>query len=114
MRSIGWLMLMGVVVSLAALGDASAQGRIKRVHALTVRLLDSLGGRFGPAIGRCDPLQHRQAGEAMDVAPALTSGDIAMTFPGGYDGAATIAFEGDDGFPFTLVGLYPELVTYEG
>ncbi|MDB5471999.1 MAG: phage protein [Caulobacter sp.] len=98
----------------AGAAAGSAQGRIKRVHALTVRLLDSLGGRFGPAIGRCDPLQHRQAGEAMDGPPALTSGDIAMTFPGGYDGAATIAFEGDDGFPFTLIGLYPELVTYEG
>ena len=98
----------------AGAAAGSAQGRIKRVHALTIRLLDSLGGRFGPALGRCDPLQHRQPGETMDVAPALTSGDIAMTFPGGYDGAATIAFEGDDGFPFTLIGLYPELVTYEG
>ena len=98
----------------AGAAAGSAQGRIKRVHGLTVRLLDSLGGRFGPAIGACDPLQHRQAGEAMDAAPPLTSGDIAMTFPGGYDGTATIAFEGDDGFPFTLIGLYPELVTYEG
>ncbi|MDO9337918.1 MAG: hypothetical protein Q7T61_16095 [Caulobacter sp.] len=98
----------------AGAAAGTAQGRIKRVHGLTVRLLDSLGGRFGPAIGRCDPLQHRQAGDAMDAAPGLTSGDIAMTFPGGYEGAATIAFEGDDGFPFTLIGLYPELVTYEG
>ncbi len=98
----------------AGAAAGSAQGRIKRVHALIVRLLDSLGGRFGPAIGRCDPLRHRLAGEAMDAPPGLTSGDIAMTFPGGYDGAATIAFEGDDGFPFTLIGLYPELVTYEG
>lgn len=98
----------------AGAAAGSAQGRIKRVHGLTVRLLDSLGGRFGPAPGRCDPLQHRRAGEAMDGPPALTSGDVAMTFPGGYDGAATIAFEGDDGFPFTLIGLYPELVTYEG
>ncbi len=98
----------------AGAAAGSAQGRIKRIHSLTVRLLDSLGGRFGPAIGRCDPLQHRQPGEAMDAAPGLTSGDIAMTFPGGYEGTATIAFEGDDGFPFTLIGLYPELVTYEG
>jgi len=98
----------------AGAAAGSAQGRIKRVHGLTVRLLDSLGGRFGPAPGLCDPLQHRRAGEAMDGPPALTSGDVAMTFPGGYDGASTIAFEGDDGFPFTLIGLYPELVTYEG
>jgi len=91
-----------------------AQGRIKRVHALTVRLLDSLGGRFGPAIGRTDPLQHRQPGEAMDAPPPLTTGDINLVFPGGYEGAARIAFEGDDVFPITVVGLYPELVTYEG
>jgi hypothetical protein len=50
----------------------------------------------------------------MDGPPILTTGDIAMTFPGGYEGRASIAFEGDDVFPFTLIGLYPELVTYEG
>jgi hypothetical protein len=98
----------------AGAAAGTSQAKTKRIHGLTVRLLDSLGGRFGPALGDTDPLQHRPAGGGMDAAPALTTGDVAMSFPGDYDGAATIAFEGDDVFPFTLIGLYPELVTYDG
>jgi hypothetical protein len=92
----------------------TAQGRPKRIHRVTVRLLDSLGGRFGPAPGACDPLQYRRSGSAMDAAPALWTGDLVQTFPGGFDGAATIALEGEDVFPFTLIALFPELATHEG
>jgi hypothetical protein len=92
----------------------TAQGRSKRIHRLTVRLLESLGGRFGPAPGACDPLQYRRSGSVMDAAPGLWTGDLVQTFPGGFDGAATIALEGDDVFPFTLIALFPELATHEG
>jgi hypothetical protein len=92
----------------------TAQGRAKRIHRLTARLLESLGGRFGPAPGACDPLQYRRQGSGMDAAPALWTGDLIQTFPGGYDGAATIALEGDDVFPFTLIALFPEMATHEG
>ncbi|MBX3480003.1 MAG: hypothetical protein KF842_06360 [Caulobacter sp.] len=98
----------------AGAAAGTAQGRQKRIHRLTARLLDSLGGRFGPAIGRTDPLQHRGPADIMDGPPPLTTGDVMLSFPGDCDGAATIALEGEDGFPFTLIGLYPELVTYEG
>jgi hypothetical protein len=43
MRSMGWLLLVGVAVSLAALGDASAQGPIK------IRFLSPLSGAIAAA-----------------------------------------------------------------
>lgn len=92
--------------------SGSAQGRPKRVHAATLRLLDSLGGAIGPEPGRCDPLPLRRPGAAMDAAPALFSGDVTMAFPGGHDGAAAITVEGEGVFPFTLLGLFADLVTY--
>lgn len=92
----------------------TSQAKTKRIHKLNVRLLDSLGGRFGPSFGATDPIEYRTAGAPMDAAPPLFTGDAAVSFPGGYDPAATIAFEGADEFPFTLIALWPELVTYEG
>lgn len=92
----------------------TSQGQKKRVHALTARLLDSLGGRFGPAFGTTDAVQYRTPGLAMEEAPPLFTGDKVLTFPGTFDGAATIAIEGSDDFPFTICALFPELVTNDG
>lgn len=96
----------------AGAASGSAQGRAKRVHGVSLRLLDSLGGAIGPEPGRCDPLPLRRPGQAMDGPPPLFSGDVTMAFPGGHDGAAAIAVEGEGVFPFTLLGLFVDLVTY--
>lgn len=96
----------------AGAAAGTAQARTKRVHAVTARLFASRGGSIGPAFGKCDPLRYPQG--AMDAAPDLLTGDLPHTFPGGYEGTATICVEGGDCFPFCLVALFPELVTYEG
>ena len=91
----------------------TGQGKNKRVSRLKARLYNSLGGKFGPEVGKTDPLEYRQAGVAMDAAPPLYTGDLELGFPGDYDGQAAIAWEGEDDFPFTLVALMPELHTHE-
>lgn len=92
----------------------TSQAKVKRVHSLAVRLLDSLGGRIGHDFGLTDPLQYRGHGDAMDAPPPLFTGDKKIGFRGDYDGAATIAVEGNDCFPFTVIALFPEVVTYDG
>lgn len=102
----------GKLMPIEAGGDAgTSQGKAKRINRLTIRLLATLGGRFGPDFGKTDPLEYRQALNDMDEAPPLFTGDKVIEFPGDYDGAATIAFEGSDDFPFTLIALMPELKT---
>jgi hypothetical protein len=91
-----------------------AQARMKRVHRLTARLWNSLGVRFGPDFATLERVEFRTASTPMDAAPPLFTGDKAVEFPGGFDGAATVAFECDQDFPFALVALMPELATYEG
>lgn len=95
----------------ATLGTAQAQ--VKRINAVTTRLLNSLSGRIGPAFGTTDPFEYRGAGEAMDAPPPLFTGDKKTDFRGDYEGQATIAVEGDDCFPFTLISLIPEVTTYD-
>lgn len=92
----------------------TAQGRMKRTHKLTVRLLNSLGGKFGPAIGQTDALEYRTTATVMDQPPPLFTGDKVLTFPSGHDTQGIIAFEGADDFPFCLLALFPEVATHEG
>lgn len=91
----------------------TAQAKTKRTHKLTVRLYNSLGGKFGPAFGQTDAIEYRTASAPMNQPPPLFTGDQLLSFPGGYDPAQTIVFEGADDFPWTLLALYPEMATYD-
>ena len=92
----------------------TTQGRPKRVNRLMARLVDSLGGRFGPDFTVMEALEYRTAADPMDAPPPLFTGDMTAEFPGDYDGAATIALSCDGEFPFTLVALVPEVTAYGG
>lgn len=91
----------------------TAQGKVKRVHKLVVRLINTLGGAFGPDLETLDAIEYRTTTAAMDAGPALFSGLKTLSFPGDYDAEATIAWEWDNGFPVTLVALMPEMAGYE-
>jgi hypothetical protein len=92
----------------------TAQAQLKRIHKATLRLVDSLGGAVGPDFSTLQPLEYRWPHDLMDQPPPLMTGDMAASFPGDYDGRATVAVECDQGFPFTLTAIVPELATYEG
>lgn len=102
----------GVLMPIEAGGSqGTAQGKVKRIDKVNVRLLNTLGGLFGASLTNTDPLQYRLAGTDMDAPPPLYTGDIEATFRGDSSRAATVAFTGSDGFPFTLIALFPELTT---
>lgn len=92
--------------------SGTSQGQTKRINAITTRLLNTLSGRIGSDFGETDPFEFRGHGDAMDAPPPLFTGDLKTDFRGDYEGQATIAFEGDDCFPFTLIALIPEVTTY--
>lgn len=92
----------------------TAQGKKKRVHALKLRLLNTLGGAFGQTFARLEALQYRTPGMTMDQAPPLFSGIKPLSLPGDYDDDAGLCWVWDNPFPCTLVALMPEMVTNEG
>lgn len=91
----------------------AAVGRPKTLHAVTVLLFDSLGGRLGPATGRLEALLYRTAGDAMDAAPPLFTGAKTVEWPGGWQREKRILFVQDQPLPLNLAGFVPQMQTNE-
>lgn len=90
------------------------KAKTKRIHGVTLSVVESLGGKLGPSFDEMDRLQYRRTDGSMDQAPDLFTGDVRVAFPGGYNGKATICLELDQDQPFTLTAVLPEMATYEG
>ena len=93
----------------------TAVGKPKRVHGLTLLLMDAAEGAFkvgpGPETLKAVPL--REVGDAMDTAVPLFTGEVFIEFDGDYQRDARIFIAGDDPTPFTLLALAPEMKTNE-
>lgn len=88
-----------------AQGDGTAQGRVKRVGRVVLRLYKSLGGAAGFDEATLDPLIFRTSADPMGRAPALSSGDYEMAFPAGYDTFAHVRVVQDQPLPLTVLAL---------
>jgi len=91
----------------------TAQGQTKRIAGVTLRFMDTLGGRIGPDSAHLDEILFRAGGDAMDRAPPLFTGDKYIAFDGGYGPDATIFIRQDQPLPLTLLAVMPRLATYE-
>ena len=89
----------------------TAQGKTKRIHAVTVRVKDSLGGTIGPDADNQEALIHRTGADAQGVPPPLSNEDLPATFRGGHSKEATILLRQTFPLPFTLLALFPEMKT---
>lgn len=93
----------------AGSAEGSSQGKVKRLTHVTFRLLDTLGGKAGPTWERMDRLQLRRGSTPMDGPPPLFSGDVEVSWPGGYETDGYVCFEQDQAFPCALVAIVPRL-----
>ena len=91
----------------------TAQGKIKRITRLLLRLLKTLGGKYGPDDDHLDELQYRAADAAMDTPPAMASGDKTLPFPAGFDTDGYVLVYNDVPLPMTIVSIVTDLVTNE-
>lgn len=89
--------------------NGTSQGKMKRVHGVTFRVHESLGGAFGPA-GAVDDFQYRDDTDAMNQPPPTHTGDFYETYPDGYNTNARVRIECTQPLPFTLVALFPRVV----
>ena len=93
----------------AGSAEGSAQGKTKRITKVTVRLLDSLGGKAGPTWDTMDKLQLRRGSTPMDQPPPLFTGDAPVPWPGGYETDGYVCIEQDQPFPMTVCAVVPVL-----
>ena len=91
----------------------TALGKVKRIHGVTLLLLDAATTRIGPSFDKLKDIAFRTVGDAMDTAVPLFSGEYHLEFDGDYGRDVRICIEGDAPAPFTLIALAPELKTNE-
>lgn len=98
----------------SALG--SAQGKTKRIDTLVLRVLDTLGGKVGPADDDnvLDEILYRSSADLMDGPPAVYTGDLPkVAFNGDYETDGRVFVVQDQPLPMTIVALMPMLETNE-
>ena len=96
----------------AGAADGTAQGKSKRIKTVVLRLLNTLGGFYGPPGGTLDEIQYRTPAVPMDSVPPLYTGDTALLpWPNGHDFDGYLQVVQTQPFPMTLVAIMPQLDT---
>lgn len=95
-------------------GNGTAQGKVKRTHFATVRVLRSLGGLAGPDEDRLQEMRYRTPAVPMGSPPPSFTGDLSVEWDGDYDTRNTMLVKKDRPMPLTVVALMPQAVVSEG
>lgn len=93
--------------------DGTSQGKTARINKASVRLIDSLGLRYGSRFDQMDEVDFRTALMHMDNPPDLYSGDLLMDWPGDYETTPWLCFQQDYPMPCTIVGVMPIVSVYD-
>jgi len=86
------------------------QGRTKRISATTLRFYETLSCSIGPNWTDYDSFAFRDAGDLLETATPLFSGDKYLNFPGGFETAGDICLQDSMPVPLTVLGI---IVEYE-
>jgi hypothetical protein len=93
--------------------DGTSQGKTKRIHRVTVRLNKTLGMKYGPNANELDVLPFRTTSDLMGNPPSLYTGDKEINWNAGYETEGSMYFRQDQPLPFTLLGIFPQLLTQD-
>jgi hypothetical protein len=91
--------------------DGTAQGKLKKISAVTFRLFETLGGSFGPT-GLTADQEDIAYPDTADLTE-LYSGDVSVLWNHGYETEGRVTFVHDCGLPATLCAVYPQLETHD-
>lgn len=83
-------------------------GKLKRVYALTLALLNSHTLKLGPTSDNLIEKDFRVVSDPMDAGAPLFTGEQFIEFQGDWKRDARIVEENDDPSPYTLLALAPE------
>lgn len=96
----------------AGQNEGTAQGRKKRIFSLYIRMLNTLGGKAGPDLDELDIIPTRAGMSTdMDQSPPSVTGDIEISFPGGWNREGYVAIQQDQPLPMTIVSITPREIT---
>ena len=93
--------------------DGVSQGKIKRIHGVTVRFLDTVGAEVGPDEDNLDRVFFRDSSMNMDEAIPMFDGDKEVTFPSGYDNDARVFVRQTQPLPMTILAVMRRSNTFD-
>lgn len=93
--------------------DGTSQGKPKRIHAVTLRLHETVGVEVGSSTADVDRIPFRSSGTAMGAAIDLFTGDKEVEFQGGFDEDDQIVVQQSQPLPLTLLAIYPRMNTFD-
>ena len=87
----------------------TAQSRAKRISQIYLRVLNSLGGTYGPDASNQQTIYYRTGADVHGSSPPLKSGLMELDFKGGWERYARVRIEHSDPLPFHVGGIVAEL-----
>lgn len=87
----------------------TAQGQTKRLVSVILRLLNSLGGRIGIDEGNLELISYRVPEDPMDASPPLFTGDVVVSYRGGYSRSGNVTIVHDIPLPFTITAIVRQM-----
>jgi hypothetical protein len=97
----------------AGSADGTSQGKPKRIHAITLRLLETVGIEVGNSSSENDRIFFRDSSMPMDQAVPLFTGDKDIEFPGGYDEDDRLYVRQTQPLPMSVLALFPRMNTFD-
>ena len=97
----------------AGSADGTSQGKPKRIHAITLRLHETVGIEVGNSPSENDRIFFRDSSMAMDQAVPLFTGDKDIEFPGGYDEDDRLYIRQTQPLPMSVLALFPRMNTFD-
>jgi hypothetical protein len=97
----------------AGSADGTSQGKPKRIHAITLRLLETVGIEVGNSASENDRIFFRDSSMDMDQAVPLFTGDKDIEFPGGYDDDDRLYIRQTQPLPMSVLALFPRMNTFD-
>ena len=93
--------------------DGTSQGKLKRIHDVTLRLYRTVGAKVGPNTATIDIIPFRSSADEMDQPLDMFTGDKTLEFAGGIDTDAFVTVQQQQPLPMTLLGIFARLQTHD-
>ena len=93
--------------------DGTSQGKLKRIHSITLRLHKTVGVEVGSGTSDVDRIPFRDSSMAMDTAVELFTGDKEIEFRGGFEEDDQIVIQQTQPLPLTVLAIYPRMNTFD-
>lgn len=93
--------------------DGTSQGKVKRITGIVVRLLNTLGLRYGPDENNTDEYEFEQGAEYGEDLALYTGDTPFLRGPFSYEQDGRVYMEHDGVFPACILAIMPDIVTQD-